>query len=67
MKITSETNKVFRRIHDQQLMGTDIYLGIDYSTGTPRTDLAEYYEQVEEPDQEITDTEALNIILGTNE
>ena len=40
-------NKAFRRIHDQILMGNEVVLGVDYSTGEPRTDLPEYYEEVE--------------------
>lgn len=67
MKITANTNKVFRRIHDGMIMGNTIELGIDYSTGIARTDLAEYYEQVDEPDNVLTDSEALNLILGNNE
>ena len=47
MNITAETGKLFRRIHDQFLMGPQINLGIDYSTGEAREDLPEYYEQVE--------------------
>lgn len=67
MKITANTNKQFRRIHDGMIMGNTIELGIDYSTGVARTDLAEYYEQVDEPDNVLTDSEALIIILGNNE
>jgi len=48
MKITAETGKVFRRIHDGQIMSSEIYLGYDYSTGKKRVDLPEYYEQVNE-------------------
>jgi hypothetical protein len=54
MKITAETNKVFRRLHDGMIMENEIYLGIDYSTGTPREDLPEYYEQIDEPDVDLT-------------
>jgi hypothetical protein len=49
MKITAQEGKVFRRIHDGFVMGTEIYLGIDYSTGEPREDLPEYYEEIDEP------------------
>lgn len=45
-KIISKEGYVFKRIHDQLLMGNEIILGIDYSTGVPREDLAEYYEEV---------------------
>ena len=34
-------------------MGEIIYLGIDYSTGEPREDKAEYYEEVVELNAEI--------------
>ena len=37
---------VFRRIHDSHVMGSVVELGVDYSTGAPRQDLPEYYEQV---------------------
>lgn len=64
--IKADTGKVFRRIHDGFVMSDKITLGLDFSTGAQRVDLAEYYEQI--PDQqEITDTEALNIILERNE
>jgi len=46
--ITAKTGKVFRRIHDGFVMGNEIYLGIDYSTGEPREDLPEYYEEIDE-------------------
>jgi hypothetical protein len=63
MKITAATGKVFRRKHDGFIMGSEIHLGYDYSTGTKRQDLPEYYEQVDD-ERVIDDTEALNIILG---
>ena len=63
MIITADTGKVFRKIHDGFLMGNEINLGFDHSTGTPRQDLPEYYEQVED-ETELTDTETLNIILN---
>lgn len=47
-KITADTGKVFKRKLDGLVFGNEIYLGIDYSTGTPREDKAEYYEQIEE-------------------
>ena len=46
MKITAKDGFIFRRIHDGFLMGDEIYLGIDYSTGVPREDLPEYYEEI---------------------
>jgi hypothetical protein len=48
-KITAQQGKVFCRIHDGFIMGNEIYLGVDYSTGTPREDKPEYYEEVDEP------------------
>ena len=45
--IATEGN-TFRRIHDGFIMGEIIYLGIDYSTGEPREDKAEYYEEIED-------------------
>lgn len=50
--ITSNEGKVFRRIHDGFLMDTIIFLGIDYSTGIPREDLPEYYEEIDKPIEE---------------
>ena len=47
--ITAQEGKVFRRIHDGFIMGKEIYLGFDYSTGAERIDLPEYYEQIDEP------------------
>jgi hypothetical protein len=64
IKITASTGKVFQRIHDGFVMGREIYLGFDYSTGVKRPDLPEYYQEVDMPDEEITDTEALEIITG---
>ena len=46
--IASEGN-VFRRIHDQFIMGREIVLGYDYSTGEKREDKPEYYEEIPEP------------------
>jgi hypothetical protein len=47
---TQNTNRVFRRIHDGFIMGNEIVLGKDYSTGIERDDLPEYYEEVLSPD-----------------
>ena len=46
----------FRRIHDGFIMGEVIHLGIDFSTGIPREDKPEYYEEIEKEDE---DTEIL--------
>jgi hypothetical protein len=47
---TQNTNRVFRRIHDGFIMGNEIVLGKDYSTGVERDDLPEYYEEVQDPE-----------------
>ena len=52
-KITAQTGKVFRRIHDGMVFGNEIYLGIDYSTGEAREDKEEFYEEIDEPAVEI--------------
>lgn len=43
---------VFRRIHDGFIMGEVIHLGVDFSKGTPREDLPEYYEEIEKEDED---------------
>ena len=53
MIIQADRDKIFRRIHDQNVMGATIFLGVDYSTGTARTDLAEYYEQITNPEKQV--------------
>lgn len=45
--ITADEGKVFIRKHDKFQMGGEIVLGIDYSTGDPREDKPEYYEEAE--------------------
>ena len=47
IKITAETGMVFKRIHDGFIMGNEIYLGYDYSTGIKRKDLPEYYQEID--------------------
>lgn len=47
MILIADEGKVFRRIHDGFIMGVEIVLGIDYSTGVPREDKEEYYEQID--------------------
>lgn len=53
--ITAQEGKVFRRIHDGFVMGNEIYLGIDFSTGEPREDKPEYYEEIDEPTEKHDD------------
>ena len=48
MKITAQQGKIFIRIHDGFIMGNEIVLGFDYSTGVKRVDLPEYYEEIDE-------------------
>ena len=52
MKIEAKEGFTFKRIHDGFTMGEIVYLGIDYSTGEPREDRAEYYEEVAKIDKE---------------
>ncbi len=49
----ADEGKVFKRKHDGFIMGTEIFLGIDYSPGTARQDLPEYYEEIDAPVEEI--------------
>lgn len=51
---TSSRDKVFRRKLDGMLFGTTIELGIDYSTGSARTDLDSYYEEIDNPVKTVT-------------
>lgn len=47
--IEASEGKTFKRIVDGRIVGPIIYLGVDYSTGEPREDLPEYYEEIDEP------------------
>ena len=49
MIITASEGNVFKRTHDGFMMGNSIVLGVDYSTGVPREDLPEYYEEIVDP------------------
>jgi hypothetical protein len=49
--IRADEGKVFRRKHDGFVMGNEIFLGNDYSTGTARQDLPEYYEEIDAPEE----------------
>ena len=60
MKIEAKEGFTFKRIHDGFIMGEIIYLGIDYSTGEPREDKAEYYEEVAKIDEEFPYNELIN-------
>lgn len=48
MKITAQEGKVFKRIHDNYIMGNEIHLGYDFSTGAKREDKPEYYTEVDD-------------------
>lgn len=50
--IKAQAGKVFMRRHDNFIMGNEIYLGYDYSTGVKREDKDYYYEQIDEPKTE---------------
>ena len=58
MTITASEGNVFRRIHDGFIIGSPITLGMDYSTGVPREDLPEYYEEILDPNPNL---EELNV------
>lgn len=47
--ITADEGKILSRKHDGFAMGRQVILGIDYSTGEPREDRPEYYEEVDAP------------------
>ncbi len=48
--IIAEPGKVFKRSHDSFIMGREIHLGLDFSTGESRVDQPYYYEQVDDPE-----------------
>ena len=45
--IHADEGKIFQRIHDGFVMGNTIYLGTDYSTGTARQDMTDYYQEID--------------------
>ena len=49
--IRASNGKVFRRRHDGTIMGKEIHLGFDFSTGVKRQDLPAYYEEIDEPEE----------------
>jgi hypothetical protein len=48
--IKASQNNIFKRIHDGELFGQEIVLGLDFSTGIERQDLPEYYEERRNPE-----------------
>lgn len=56
-----DTGYVFKRKLDNLIMGQIIYLGMDWSevhnglASKPRVDLPEYYEEILEPKEEVTE------------
>jgi hypothetical protein len=48
--IKAQNNNIFKRKHDSVLFGNEINLGLDFSTGVERQDLAEYYEEIRNPE-----------------
>lgn len=55
--ITAEEGKVFRRISDGQLFGSEIYLGFTYYLGgealaEPLLELPEHFEEIDNPAEE---------------
>ena len=50
INLIADEGKTFIRIHDGYDMGNGIQLGIDMSTGVPREDKVEYYEEVDAPE-----------------
>lgn len=61
-KITAQDGYVYVRVHDNFVMGKEIFLGYDYSTGVKRLDKEEYYtqEREAEEEQEILEEDADN-------
>lgn len=51
MLIKAKEGFQFRRLHDGFIIGNEIDLGVDYSTGEPREDKVEYYEEIIKPTQ----------------
>ena len=66
--ITASEGKVFRRIVSGEIIGDDIWLGYSHYIGgipqvPPHLDVPEDFEEVYPP-EEVSDTEALQIITG---
>lgn len=66
--ITTEKGKVFRRKADGLIYGNEIWLGYTYYIGgarlnEPHLEVPEDFEEIWDQ-EEVSDTEALNIITG---
>lgn len=69
--IIADEGKVFRRIGTEEIFGGEIYLGYSYfiegvQQDPPHLDVPEDFEEIDDP-TEVTDEEALGIILGNGE
>lgn len=67
--IIAGEGKTFRRITTGEDYGKEIYLGYSHYIGgvlqnPPHLDTPQDFEEVDAPPEEISDTEALNIIIG---
>lgn len=67
--IIADEGKVFRRKNTEEIFGKEIYLGYSYYINgelqdPPHQDVSEDFEEIDEPDRELSAEEALNIILG---
>ena len=51
--IYAEEGKIFKRKHDNFMMGSKLSLGYDYSLGFRRIDKEVFYEQVSDPELQI--------------
>lgn len=66
--IIADEGKVFRRIEDGMIYGSDIYLGYSYYIGgellsEPHLDVSQDFEEVDD-ETELTDEEVLEILTG---
>ena len=69
--IIAEEGKVFRRIEDGHIYGSDIYLGYSYYIGgellsEPHLDVPEDFEEIDD-ETELTDQEVMEILTGQEE
>lgn len=66
--IIADEGKVFRRIEDEKVYGSDIYLGYSYYISgellsEPHLDVPEDFEEIDD-ETELTDEEVLEILIG---